>query len=119
MTFAIDNHSIQTRSIQMSPCINFNKLFKQLQFFIHPDCGDPTLFESVKSLLESELPSEMIEWKRSYGRASKNVVIHPKFIPFDQEEVTASCSVNTLVGQSILHTYWTECNVRFLKGKLQ
>lgn len=79
---------------------------------LFPDSGDERLFETaLQSLIESELPQEMIEWKRSYGRASKNVVIHPKFVKFDYEQVVASCSVKSLLGQPILHTYWVECSV--------
>ena len=39
------------------------------------DSGDVRLFETLHRGLESGLPSEAIEWKRSFGRASKNVQV--------------------------------------------
>jgi hypothetical protein len=64
--------------------------------------------------MEAELPQEMIEWKRSFGRASKNVTLSPAFKTFNPEDVSATSTLRSLLGQPILHTYWTECSVRFL-----
>ena len=57
------------------------------------------------------MPLETIEWKRNYGRASKNVVISPKFVRFEPEQVAASNGVKSMIGQPILHTFWIECSV--------
>ena len=54
----------------------------------------------------------MIEWKRSFGRASKNVALSAIFQKFEMDSVTASSSMKSLMGQPVLHTYWTECSVR-------
>ena len=76
------------------------------------DAGDTRLFDGMKNAIETDVPTEMIEWKRNYGRASKNVVIRPKVVKFEPEEVSATSGVKSLLGQSILHTFWTECSVR-------
>jgi len=71
--------------------------------------GDEKLFQGIKDSVEAEVPLETIEWKRNYGRASKNVVISPKFVRFEPEQVTASNGVKSMIGQPILHTFWIEC----------
>jgi hypothetical protein len=70
--------------------------------------GDVRLFESLRRSLETGLPSEAIEWKRSFGRASKNVIVDAKFIPFKPD---ISASFKSLLEQPILHTYWIESPV--------
>ena len=46
----------------------------------------------------SSLPSEAVEWKRSYGRTSKSVFVEVEFQPFDVEELVKveGLSRNTL-----------------------
>ena len=78
------------------------------------DWGDEKLFQGIKDSVEAEVPLETIEWKRNYGRASKNVVISPKFVRFEPEQVTASNGVKSMIGQPILHTFWIECTVSSL-----
>ena len=75
------------------------------------DWGDEKLFQSIKGSIETEVCLETIEWKRNYGRASKNVVINPKFVRFEPEHVSASNGVKSMIGQPILHTFWIECSV--------
>jgi hypothetical protein len=81
------------------------------------DSGDARLFEALKSKLESALPSEAIEWKRSFGRASKNVVVEAKFIPLNVETLSASSSLKSLLDLPIFHTYWVECPVREMQNR--
>lgn len=70
------------------------------------------LFESLKSRLEQGLPNENIEWKRSFGRASKSVAVHAKFVPLESVSLSSDPkSITTLLGHPMLHTYWTECSV--------
>ena len=76
------------------------------------DSGDVRLFESLRRGLETGLPSEAIEWKRSFGRASKNVQVEAKFVPLTIDGNTAATSLKNLLDQPILHTYWMECPVR-------
>ena len=75
------------------------------------DWGDEKLFQGIKGSIEAEVSLETIEWKRNYGRASKNVVINPKFVRFEPEHVSASNGVKSMIGQPILHTFWIECSV--------
>ena len=65
----------------------------------------------MKNNFESDLPKETIQWKRNYGRASKNVILNPKFEQFDPQSVSSSSSLKSLLGQPILHIYWSECLV--------
>ena len=83
------------------------------------DWGDEKLFQGIKDAIEAEVPLETIEWKRNYGRASKNVVISPKFVRFEPEQVTASNGVKSMIGQPILHTFWIECSVSKLLKDLR
>ena len=78
--------------------------------------GDIQLFETLKGNLENDLPQEMIEWKRSFGRASKNVTLSAIFQKFEMDSVTASSSMKSLMGQPVMHTYWTECSVSVTKN---
>ena len=64
----------------------------------------------MKNNFESDLPKETIQWKRNYGRASKNVILNPQFQPFDAESVSTSSTLKSILGQPILHIFWTECS---------
>ncbi len=81
-----------------------------------PASGDMRLFSRLQPGLESGLPVEAIEWKRSFGRASKTVNISASFVPFDAKSVakaTAAAAsgsgVGSLRGCPLLHTFWIEC----------
>ena len=69
----------------------------------------------MKNNFESDLPKETIQWKRNYGRASKNVVLNPKFEQFDPQSVSSSSSLKSLLGQPLLHIFWAECMVRYFQ----
>jgi len=50
---------------------------------IFSDASDSTtLFETVLPSLEKGVGSEAVEWKRAYGRSTKHVHLHPKFVQF-------------------------------------
>ena len=78
--------------------------------------------------------AEAVEWKRAYGRTTKHVHLHPRFIPFEPEVMSStSCPTSvpqtigdetvpsgiskdppvltTLLDQPMLHTFWTDCPV--------
>ena len=73
--------------------------------------GDRQLFSRLAPGLEGGLPSEEVEWKRSFGRSSKIVKLDAKFLPLEADRLTYGGLTNPrkLKGQPILHTYWTEC----------
>ena len=88
----------------------------------------------------SSLPTEAVEWKRSYGRTSKSVYVEAEFHPIDVEallKVSFNIEMHTpynnkareefvvffliywlfnikakrsLNGQQVLHTFWTDCS---------
>lgn len=97
------------------------------------DSGELGVFQSVVPSLQKGIGAEAVEWKRAYGRTTKHVHLHPRFIPFNSDEPCASMamanmgestnpapvpacadqlSVLTLLDQPMLHTYWTDCVVR-------
>ena len=94
----------------------FRKVGSFLNFvWYFSDSGDVQLFEAVKNNFESDLPKETIQWKRNYGRASKNVILNPKFEQFDPQSVSSSSSLKSLLGQPLLHIFWAECMVRYFQ----
>jgi hypothetical protein len=73
--------------------------------------GDLSLFSRLQSGLESGLPVEAIEWKRSFGRSSKTVCIDADFVKLDAEAATlAAGGHRRLRGCPLLHTFWLECS---------
>ena len=85
-------------------------MFEVLKRHVFSGSGDGQLFETLKANLENDLPQETIEWKRSFGRASKNVALNAIFQTFEADSVTASSSMKSLMGQPVMHTFWTECS---------
>jgi len=84
------------------------------------DSGDVAVFQGVVPSLQKGIGSEAVEWKRAYGRSTKHVHLHPRFIPFDEESMcTATASesplLTSLLDQPMLHTYWTDCSVSEVK----
>ena len=67
--------------------------------------GDSAVFQNLESGLISGLPTESIEWKRSYGRSSRSVYVETNFVPFNAENLPSK----TIIGQPVFHTYWTDC----------
>jgi len=67
--------------------------------------GDSAVFKNLQSGLMSGLPTEAVEWKRSYGRTSRSVYVETNFVPFNAENLPSK----TIIGQPVFHTYWTDC----------
>jgi len=67
--------------------------------------GDTAVFTAIEPGLVGGLPTESVEWKRSYGRPSKLTSIECTFSPFDVE--TLERTRERLEGQPVFHTYWT------------
>ena len=68
--------------------------------------GDRTVFSSIEPGLVSGLPTEAVEWKRSYGRNSRQVYVEVSFQPFSAEDLINTSS--SLQGQPVFHTFWTD-----------
>jgi len=69
--------------------------------------GDRNILKRLESGIVSSLPTEPVEWKRSYGRTSKSVYVEVEFQPFNVEALVKGR--RSLIGQQVLHTYWTDC----------
>ncbi|XP_014670123.1 PREDICTED: trafficking protein particle complex subunit 10-like isoform X2 [Priapulus caudatus] len=71
--------------------------------------GDAALFLALHAGLAGALPREQVEWRRSYGRAPKTVLLDANFVQFSEDILPKHPEV-ALLGQPVFHTYWTECN---------
>ena len=67
--------------------------------------GDSGVFKNIEPGLVSGLTTEAVEWKRSYGRHSRQVYVECDFQPWSSEP-SQDCS--SLQGQPVFHTYWTD-----------
>jgi hypothetical protein len=71
--------------------------------------GDPSLYSRLLSSLERGMPSERIEWKRSFGRTSKEVTLDLAVVRFAAEDVAGSGhGGRKLKGVPVLHILWIE-----------
>ena len=77
---------------------------------MHLVSGDRPLLAKLTPGVASGLPNEAVEWKRSFGRAAKTVVLSADVRDFDAE--VAASPGWSLAGQPVLHTFWIECSVR-------
>jgi len=68
--------------------------------------GDRNVFSNIEPGLVSGLPTEAVEWKRSYGRNSRQVYVEVSFQPFSAEDLVSTTS--SLQGQPVFHTFWTD-----------
>jgi len=68
--------------------------------------GDRAVFSNIEPGLVSGLPTEAVEWKRSYGRNSRQVYVEVSFQPFSAEDLISTSS--SLQGQPVFHTFWTD-----------
>lgn len=86
------------------------------QIFIKLDSGDNILFKSIQTRIEQALPTDKIEWKRSYGRGTaKNIKLEANFKTFEscKAQIESYNSQNfDILKDPSLHLYISECNVR-------
>lgn len=71
--------------------------------------GDLKLFSELQPAIVQGLPQECIEWRRSYGRIPKPVVVEVSFAQFTENCLSFE-KTKSLLGQPFLHTYWIECS---------
>ncbi len=78
--------------------------------------GDANLLSRLTPGVSSGLPNEAVEWRRSFGRAPKTVVLSARLEDFEPERA-ASPTRNKrgqqgprLAGRPVLHTFWIECS---------
>ena len=67
--------------------------------------GDQSVFSNIEPGLVSGLTTEAVEWKRSYGRTSRQVYVECEFQQWSGAQVSSGTSVQ---GQPVFHTYWTD-----------
>ena len=67
--------------------------------------GDRSVFSNIEPGLASGLPTEAVEWKRSYGRTSRQVYVECDFHQWTVESMSGSGSIQ---GQPVFHTFWTD-----------
>lgn len=74
--------------------------------------GQSSVLEKLTPGLSGGLSTEAVEWKRSYGRATKIVNLDADFLPLDPNRVQLNS--RHLRDIPVLHTFWIECPVRTL-----
>ncbi|XP_012556503.2 uncharacterized protein LOC100207710 isoform X1 [Hydra vulgaris] len=70
--------------------------------------GEESLFTTLSTELERRLPKAAVEWKRSYGRPPKSVILQASFCKFDSNRLSSSLDPN-LQTKPLLHIFWTSC----------
>ena len=71
--------------------------------------GNKSVFSNIEPGLVSGLPTEAVEWKRSYGRASRQVYVECEFQTWSQDLMSNPVKVpGAIQGQPVFHTYWTD-----------
>ncbi|XP_066918768.1 uncharacterized protein [Clytia hemisphaerica] len=75
--------------------------------------GNEKVFKELSGEIERRLPSAPVEWKRSYGRASKEVVLQASFSKFDLAKLSPNSNIESfskLATKPLLHLFWISCN---------
>ena len=72
--------------------------------------GDKAVFSNVETGLVSGLPTEAVEWKRSYGRTTRQVYVECDFeeLANISSSSSPSSTPSSLQGQPVFHTFWTD-----------
>ncbi|XP_066584764.1 trafficking protein particle complex subunit 10 isoform X2 [Prorops nasuta] len=71
--------------------------------------GDESLFGILKNSLLQAIPSDLVDWHRSFSRPVKQVKLGVKFVPFAREILPIEKDWH-LINQPIMHIYWSECS---------
>lgn len=77
-----------------------------------PDTGDLSLFRTLEKQIIAVLPSDACEWRRSYGRPTRNITFktatcRPYELKFLEQYKKGDWSI---IDQPVLYIYCTECN---------
>lgn len=86
------------------------KLVIILYVLLFLDAGDKELFNTLENNLVKSLPTDAVEWRRSFDRPIRQVKLGATFIPFTQEVLPSEKDCH-LIKRPIFHTYWSECSV--------
>ncbi|XP_030850473.1 trafficking protein particle complex subunit 10 isoform X3 [Strongylocentrotus purpuratus] len=70
--------------------------------------GEQELFSSIHVELAQSLPREVVEWRRSYGRAPKMINVDVNFVPYNSDLLPTE-NDRKLLQLPVFHIYWTEC----------
>ncbi|XP_018396820.1 PREDICTED: trafficking protein particle complex subunit 10 [Cyphomyrmex costatus] len=70
--------------------------------------GDENLFSSLKKNLLESIPTDTVEWRRSFHRPVKQVKLGATFVSFCRDILPTDKDWH-LIKQPIFHIYWTEC----------
>ena len=72
--------------------------------------GDKAVFSNVETGLVSGLPTEAVEWKRIYGRTTRQVYVECDFeeLANISSSSSPSSTPSSLQGQPVFHTFWTD-----------
>ena len=74
--------------------------------------GDPDLIAKLSPGIVHGLPTEAIEWKRSFGRVSKTVSLEAKLVKLGRDPDRLRTDPRKLRDVPVLHTFWIECPVQ-------
>lgn len=94
-------------------CYHKNNIVNIPQFPF-TDAGDAPLFKSIESRIEQAIPTDTIEWKRSYGRMTvKNIRLQAEFKTFESCKTLVENykTENFSILDPVLHVFCAECNV--------
>lgn len=72
--------------------------------------GDYNLFCALEAALVAAIPQDTCEWRRSYGRVTKDVCLEATFVKFNADKLQTDKAWN-LLKRPIFHIYWTDCVV--------
>ncbi|KYM88375.1 Trafficking protein particle complex subunit 10 [Atta colombica] len=71
--------------------------------------GDENLFSTLEKNLLQAIPTDTVEWRRSFSRPIKQVKLGTTFVPFSRDILPTDKDWH-LIKQPIFHIYWTECS---------
>lgn len=72
------------------------------------------MFKVLEPQIKSGLPNDSCEWRRSYGRPTRNITFKTaSFRKFEAKQLEKyKAGEWSILDQPVLHIYVTECNVR-------
>ncbi|XP_014219385.1 trafficking protein particle complex subunit 10 isoform X2 [Copidosoma floridanum] len=71
--------------------------------------GDIKLLNTLADNLVKSIPTDSVEWRRSFDRPIKQVKLCASFVPFSQDVLPSEKDCH-LIKRPIFHIYWSECS---------
>lgn len=79
------------------------------------DFGDIPLFRSLETQILSAISNDSCEWRRSYGRPTKNITFKKAASKLFDPKILEAYKQGkwSVIDQPVLHIFVTECAVNF------